>query len=121
MSKIAKKLTELIGNTPLLELSKIEKLNKIDAQILGKLEYLNPARSVKDRFFGFFAGIDNFQQFQIGVLPDALRQFKIERVIYQRLGKRLLGSGKHIEYLVGFNDFSATHDCYAIAKKTEKK
>jgi cysteine synthase A len=49
MAKIAKKLTELIGNTPLLELSKIEKLNRLEAQILAKLEYLNPARSVKDR------------------------------------------------------------------------
>jgi cysteine synthase A len=49
MAKIAKKLTELIGNTPLLELSKIEKLNRIEAQVLAKLEYLNPARSVKDR------------------------------------------------------------------------
>ncbi|MDR2087343.1 MAG: cysteine synthase A [Dysgonamonadaceae bacterium] len=49
MAKIAKRLTELIGNTPLLELSKIEKLNNIDVQILAKLEYMNPARSVKDR------------------------------------------------------------------------
>jgi cysteine synthase A len=49
MAKIAKKLTELIGNTPLLELSKIEKFNNIEATILAKLEYLNPARSVKDR------------------------------------------------------------------------
>lgn len=49
MAKIAKKLTELIGNTPLLELGKIEKINKIEAQVLAKLEYLNPARSVKDR------------------------------------------------------------------------
>jgi cysteine synthase A len=49
MAKIAKKLTELIGNTPLLELSKVEKINEIGATILAKLEYLNPARSVKDR------------------------------------------------------------------------
>jgi cysteine synthase A len=49
MAKIAKKLTELIGNTPLLELGKIEKLNNIESTILAKLEYLNPARSVKDR------------------------------------------------------------------------
>ena len=49
MAKIAKKLTELIGNTPLLELSKIEKINSLEAQVLAKLEYLNPARSVKDR------------------------------------------------------------------------
>jgi cysteine synthase A len=49
MSKIAKKLTELIGNTPLLELSKIEKINHLGAKVIAKLEYLNPARSVKDR------------------------------------------------------------------------
>ncbi|MDR3247074.1 MAG: cysteine synthase A [Prevotellaceae bacterium] len=49
MTKIAKKLTELIGNTPLLELNKVEKLYGIDAHILAKLEYFNPARSVKDR------------------------------------------------------------------------
>ncbi|MDR3365511.1 MAG: cysteine synthase A [Prevotellaceae bacterium] len=49
MAKIAKKLTDLIGNTPLLELSRIEKAANIRARILGKLEYLNPARSVKDR------------------------------------------------------------------------
>ena len=49
MAKIAKKLTELIGNTPLLELNKIEANNKLAAHLLAKLEYLNPARSVKDR------------------------------------------------------------------------
>ncbi|MDR3251122.1 MAG: cysteine synthase A [Tannerella sp.] len=49
MAKIAKNLTELIGNTPLLELRKIVALNQVEARILVKLEYLNPARSVKDR------------------------------------------------------------------------
>ncbi|GHT87928.1 cysteine synthase A [Bacteroidia bacterium] len=49
MAKIAKKLTELIGNTPLLELNRMEKKHSIDAHILAKLEYFNPARSVKDR------------------------------------------------------------------------
>ncbi|MDR0833094.1 MAG: cysteine synthase A [Candidatus Symbiothrix sp.] len=49
MAKIAKKLTELIGNTPLLELGKVAKTNKLGAKILAKLEYFNPARSVKDR------------------------------------------------------------------------
>jgi cysteine synthase A len=49
MARIAKKLTELIGNTPLLELGKIEKVGDANAKILAKLEYLNPARSVKDR------------------------------------------------------------------------
>jgi len=49
MAKIANKLTELIGNTPLLELCKVEKSNKLKAVILAKLECLNPGRSVKDR------------------------------------------------------------------------
>lgn len=49
MGKIAKKLTDLIGNTPLLELSNFNKKQNIDAHIIGKLEYFNPASSVKDR------------------------------------------------------------------------
>jgi len=46
---IYKKITELIGNTPLLELTNFEKLNNLEASILAKLEYFNPAGSVKDR------------------------------------------------------------------------
>lgn len=49
MAKIAKKLTELIGNTPLLELSNYEKDNDLKASIIGKVEYFNPLGSVKDR------------------------------------------------------------------------
>ncbi|GAB1401402.1 cysteine synthase A [Elusimicrobiota bacterium] len=49
MTKIYKKLTDLIGNTPLLELTKYEQDNNIQAVILAKLEYFNPAGSVKDR------------------------------------------------------------------------
>ncbi len=49
MSKIYKKITDLIGNTPLLELSRYSKENNIHATILAKLEYFNPAGSVKDR------------------------------------------------------------------------
>lgn len=49
MSKIAKKLTDLIGNTPLLELSNYEEANKLEAKIIAKLEYFNPLGSVKDR------------------------------------------------------------------------
>lgn len=47
--KIAKDVTELIGNTPLLEIGNIEKELKLKAKVLVKLEYLNPAGSVKDR------------------------------------------------------------------------
>lgn len=49
MSKIAGHLTELIGNTPLLELTNYEKENSLEAKIIGKLEYFNPLGSVKDR------------------------------------------------------------------------
>lgn len=49
MAKIYTSITDLIGRTPLLELSNYEKSNNIDAVILGKLEYFNPAGSVKDR------------------------------------------------------------------------
>lgn len=49
MSKIYKSASELIGNTPLLELSNIEKAEGLEATILAKLEYFNPAGSVKDR------------------------------------------------------------------------
>lgn len=44
MSNIYKSAAELIGKTPLLELSNIEKKNDLKANILAKLEYFNPAR-----------------------------------------------------------------------------
>ena len=46
---IYKKITEIIGKTPLLELTNYEEKHKINATILAKLEYFNPAGSVKDR------------------------------------------------------------------------
>lgn len=49
MAKIYKSLTELIGKTPLLELSNYEKHHGLKAKVVGKLEYFNPAGSVKDR------------------------------------------------------------------------
>ncbi len=49
MSKIYKSADELIGHTPLLELSRIESAHKLQAKIIAKLEYFNPAGSVKDR------------------------------------------------------------------------
>lgn len=49
MAKIYKNLTELIGNTPLMELRNYKKLHQLDATLLAKLEYFNPAGSVKDR------------------------------------------------------------------------
>ena len=49
MANIYKGILGLIGNTPLVELTNVEKANDLDAHILVKLEYLNPAGSVKDR------------------------------------------------------------------------
>jgi cysteine synthase A len=47
--KVAKSITDLIGNTPLLELTNYEKQLNLEAKIYGKLEYFNPLGSVKDR------------------------------------------------------------------------
>jgi cysteine synthase A len=49
MAKIAKKLTDLIGNTPLLELEAFSTRYAPEARLIGKLEYFNPLGSVKDR------------------------------------------------------------------------
>lgn len=49
MAKIARNLTELIGRTPLLELTKIEQDKSLKARVIVKIESFNPARSVKDR------------------------------------------------------------------------
>ena len=47
--KIYNRLTDLVGNTPLLELARYAQARNIPARLIGKLEYLNPAGSVKDR------------------------------------------------------------------------
>ena len=49
MAKIAKQLTDLIGNTPLLELGKYSKAKGLDTPVIVKIEYFNPGGSVKDR------------------------------------------------------------------------
>ncbi|MEG2573292.1 MAG: pyridoxal-phosphate dependent enzyme, partial [Bacteroides sp.] len=60
MVKIAKQLTDLIGNTPLLELTQFNKKQAVKAKIIAKLEYFNPAGSVKDRVA--FAMIEDAEQ-----------------------------------------------------------
>ncbi len=47
--KVSEKITDLIGKTPLLKLNNYIKANELEADIIGKLEYFNPAGSVKDR------------------------------------------------------------------------
>ena len=49
MARIARQLTDLVGNTPLLEFSNFIASKGLKAQVIGKLEYFNPAGSVKDR------------------------------------------------------------------------
>ena len=49
MARIKKELTELIGGTPLLELSRLSRKHDAKAQVVAKLEYFNPGGSVKDR------------------------------------------------------------------------
>ncbi len=49
MGNIKTRITELIGNTPLLELSNYNKAHNLNAKVIAKLEYFNPAGSVKDR------------------------------------------------------------------------
>ncbi len=47
--KIYKKITDLVGRTPLFELENFAKIEGLEATVLGKLEFFNPAGSVKDR------------------------------------------------------------------------
>ena len=49
MSKIAKQLTELVGNTPLLELNKYSTAKGLETPVIAKVEFFNPGGSVKDR------------------------------------------------------------------------
>ena len=49
MKKIAQHLTDLVGNTPLLELNNYGRNKELKARVIAKLEYFNPAGSVKDR------------------------------------------------------------------------
>jgi cysteine synthase A len=60
MTKIAKKLTDLIGNTPLLELESFAKSKNTEGKVIGKLEYFNPLGSVKDRIA--FAMVSNAEE-----------------------------------------------------------
>lgn len=60
MRKIYRSITELIGSTPILELGRYNRLNKLEATIFAKLEYFNPAGSVKDRIA--LAMVDDAEQ-----------------------------------------------------------
>lgn len=65
MSGIYKGFSELVGNTPLVQLQRLQQLHNVSAQLLAKIEYLNPAGSVKDRTAW-------------GIISDAERDGKIK-------------------------------------------
>ena len=72
---IYKSAAELIGKTPLLELSNIEKKNDLKANILAKLEYFNPAGSVKDRIaFQMIEDAEKDGTLKPGQLSSSLHQ-----------------------------------------------
>lgn len=66
MGKVAQKITDLIGNTPLLELTNYEEEGELEAKVIAKLEYFNPLGSVKDRI-------------AYGMIEDAIKKGKINK------------------------------------------
>ena len=69
MKSIATKLTDLIGNTPLLELGNYAKSQNAEVHIIGKLEYFNPLGSVKDRIA--FSMVEDAEQ-KCVLKPDSV-------------------------------------------------
>ena len=71
---IYKSITELVGKTPLLEIVNYEKKNNLKAKIFAKLEYFNPAGSVKDRIAK--AIIEDAEE--KGLLKEGANEYNIE-------------------------------------------
>ena len=93
MKKIAKSLTDLIGNTPLLELSNYNKKHELNGILVAKLEYFNPAGSVKDRIA--LSMIEDAEQ--KGLLKSHKRKYRCRSRI--RFGsKRLSAHTDHARY-----------------------
>ena len=90
MANVAKKLTDLIGNTPLLEFSNFNASKGLKAKLIGKLEYFNPAGSVKDRIAADCSartdtGYENID-FTIRIAPDFLCS---SLYVFSRIGRIL--------------------------------
>ena len=83
MSRIYPSADQLIGHTPLLELTHLEKKYGLKARLLGKLEYLNPAGSAKDRV-GLSLNYDSMQlsNYRISCVGTALK-------LYDQLGEEI--------------------------------
>ena len=100
MKKIAKSLTDLIGNTPLLELSNYNKKHELNGILVAKLEYFNPAGSVKDRIA--LSMIEDAEQ--KGLLKSPCHNYRTHKRKYRcrsriRFGsKRLSAHTDHARY-----------------------
>ena len=90
MANIYKSITELVGRTPILEVSNIEKELNLEARILVKLEYFNPAGSVKDLSLIHICADDMLVIRGVNVFPS-----QIEEVLL-----RIEEIGPHYEILV---------------------
>ena len=90
MEKIAKRLTDLIGGTPLMELSGFGASKKSGARLIAKLEYFNPAGSVKDRIA--LAMIEDAEQ--RGILKPGGTIIRAHKRQYRRRALHFVSSSK---------------------------
>ncbi|EEG89274.1 hypothetical protein COPCOM_02253 [Coprococcus comes ATCC 27758] len=96
MSKIYNGALELVGNTPLVEVKNIEEELGLEARILVKLEYFNPAGSVKDRIAK--AMIEDAEE--KGLLKKVLLSLSLLREIRESVLHRLQQSKDTVSFLL---------------------
>ena len=117
--KVYKSITELVGNTPLVELTNYEKKLNLKAKIFAKLEYFNPESSVKDTIV---TGIHNFTDVVKERVPEVLNREYIDQVVTIEPAKavettRLLAKTDGI--LIGVSSGAALSVATDFAKKDE--
>ena len=105
MSKIAKQLTELVGNTPLLELNKYSQAKGLETPVIAKVEFFNPGGSVKDRIA--LAMIEDAEQ--KGILKPGAT---IHRTHQRKYGRRT-GTGISRQGLPPYPYHARDHECGA--------
>ena len=90
--KIYKSLTELIGNTPLMELSNYNKRNDLKATVLGKLEYFNPAGSVKDRIAKYNKQYNQkeYKKFLANEIEEKERELELLKFAHKICGRKII-------------------------------
>ena len=104
MEKIARKLTDLVGNTPLLELSNYNKSKNLKARLVVKLEYFNPAGSVKDRIALAMiedAEVKGVLQSGATIIEPTSQFFRILRVLLQIIDTKVT-TENYISVIISF-------------------